>query len=93
MRIKISIQKSIYLIGIKNINCKKGICIKSSEKVDRTKIGTKESTKESSYVCSNCGKLLIKGEEYTESILSGKILCSECEEGLFIDEDTFFSID
>jgi len=42
--------------------------------------------------CSECNKIIKKGEPYIKLILSEKVLCSECDQGLFIG-DTFFSIE
>ena len=53
---------------------------------DRASSSTKDY-KPKSILCSKCKKVISKGESYIKLILTGEILCSECDEGLFEGDD------
>jgi len=45
-------------------------------------------------ICSKCQKIIRAGEFYSKSILSGEILCDDCDPGLFSPEvENVMSID
>ena len=43
-------------------------------------------------VCFKCKRIISPQEYYVESILTGKIICSDCDEDLLITGDIFYSI-
>ena len=43
--------------------------------------------------CSICNEVIPQGEYYVESILTGKITCSKCDEGILTNGDIFYSIE
>jgi DNA-directed RNA polymerase subunit RPC12/RpoP len=44
-------------------------------------------------ICSICGRKIPSGEFYSKSIITGKITCSNCDNGVLVKGDLLFSID